>query len=359
MLERYVRGQIAKQTFPGLSLLVACGDDVLFEGRFGRLALQPRPEPLEAGALYDLASLTKPLVTAFLAAHFVERKEWRLSDHARRFLPGFPLAVTLEQLLTHSAGFTPWYPFYLYRPQDDLGQMLLAVDTLPGRRVAYSDVGYILLRHLLERVSGIGFRELAASVLFAPLRLRQTFLGVVPPPLKRHCAPTEAGNRHEREMAAGGHAEASARFRWRRELIRGETHDANSFYAGGSAGNAGLFASARDLRTLAREFHPATATLLRPETVSLFWQDRTPGDGQRRTIGFQLNSACGASCGPALPPAAIGHSGFTGTSLWLEPDPPRLWIVLSNRVHPRVRKTNFNVVRRRLHVLLKRELGLE
>ena len=103
----------------------------------------------------------------------------------RRFIPGFPLAVTLEQLLTHSAGFKPWYPFYLYRPQDDLEQMVMAVDSLPGSRVEYSDVGYILLRHLLERVSGAAFQELAAQRdLHARSGLRDTFIGV-PPALKR------------------------------------------------------------------------------------------------------------------------------------------------------------------------------
>jgi CubicO group peptidase (beta-lactamase class C family) len=356
MLERYVAAQLEKKTFPGISLLVAAGGDVLYERDFGLRAVQPRQEPLAPGTIYDLASLTKPLVTALLVAHFLEKKQWRLEDAPRRFLPGFPLAVSLEQLLTHSAGFKPWHPFYLYRPQDDLRQMVLAVDELPGRRVAYSDVGYILLRHLLEKIAGTPFAELAAQVLFAPLRLRRTFLRV-PDRLKGLCAPTEAGNRFEREMARAEHAAAAARFSWRTEVIRGDAHDANSFYAGGSAGNAGLFSTAREVLVLAREFHPATATLLRPETVSLFWQDRTPWACQRRTLGFQLNVSAGTSGGRALPAGAIGHSGFTGTSLWLEATPQRQWVLLSNRVHPRAGRANFNIVRRRLHQLLKQELG--
>ncbi len=355
MLERYVREQIAKKTFPGISILVASGGDILFERGFGNRAIQPQVEPIEPGTLYDLASLTKPLVTAFLTAYLVERKQWRLDDAPCRFLPGFPLAVTLEQLLTHSAGFKPWHPFYLYRPEDDLEQMILAIDALPGKRVVYSDVGYILLRHLLERVSGTAFPALAAQVIFAPLGLRETFL-CVPTALKRRCAPTEAGNRYERRLSAAEHAEAAARFPWRTGMIRGDAHDANSFYAGGSAGNSGLFSTPREVLALARELHPATATLLLPETVALFWQDRTPWGPQKRTLAFQLNSGPGVSGGSALPPSAVGHSGFTGTSLWMEDSPPRQWILLSNRVHPAVRKTNFNIVRRKLHALLKREL---
>jgi CubicO group peptidase (beta-lactamase class C family) len=357
MLETYIRRQIENKVFPGISILVASKGEILFNRRFGCLASWPESEPLAADALYDLASLTKPLVTAFLAVYFIEKRQWRLEDAPRRFIPGFPLAITLEQLLTHSAGLKPWYPFYLYRPQDDLEQMVMAVDSLPGSGVEYSDVGYILLRHLLERVSGTDFRRLAAQLIFEPLGLRSTFLGV-PPGLKARCAPTEIGNRYERGLARADHEPAAAGFSWRRELIRGEVHDANSFYGGGSAGNAGLFSSAREVFALSREFFPETATLLEADSVDLFWKDRTPGDPQRRTIGFQLNSSPGASGGPALSPAAIGHSGFTGTSLWLEAEKRRQWIVLSNRVHPRVRRTHFNAVRRRLHQLLKLELKL-
>lgn len=357
MLERAIRELIAKKTFPGVSVLVAAAGDVLYERGFGNCAVEPREEPLQPGTIYDLASLTKPLVTAFLAAWMIERKQWRLEDAPRRFLPGFPLAVTLEQLLTHSAGFKPWHPFYLYRPQHDLEQMVLAVDSLPGKRVVYSDVGYILLRHLLERTAGSSIQELARAVIFRPLGLRDAFLGVAEGREER-CAPTEAGNRYERTLAAAEHGAAAARFPWRTTMIRGETHDANSFYAGGSAGNAGLFASARDLFRLGREFFPSSATLLQGETVSLFWKNFTSWDAHGRTIGFQLNSSPHACGGSALSDSAIGHSGFTGTSLWFEAKGERQWILLSNRVHPRVKKANFNIVRRKLHRLLKRELGL-
>jgi CubicO group peptidase (beta-lactamase class C family) len=358
MLDTFVAGLIRKKTFPGVSLLVAEGEDVLIERQFGSKATWPGDEPIAPHTIFDLASLTKPLVTAFLAAHFIEKGQWRLEDSVRRFFPGFPLPLTVEQLLTHSAGFRPWHPFYLYRPQGDLEQAAAFTDTAAaGQRVVYSDVGYILLRHLLEKVSGVVFLELVARVIIEPLRLRDTFMKVPPAAVER-CAPTEVGNRHEMRMCRAEHARAAGRFSWRAGVIRGETHDANSFYAGGSAGNAGLFASARDLFRLGREFFPASATLLRGETVSLFWRNRTPWDAHGRTLGFQLNSSPGASGGSALLPTAIGHSGFTGTSLWLEAERERQWIVLSNRIHPRVRRADFNAVRRRLHQQLKLELGL-
>jgi CubicO group peptidase (beta-lactamase class C family) len=358
MLEAYIRQLIEKRAFPGICLLVAGEGEILYDRCFGCRALLPRREPLAPGTLYDLASLTKPLVTAFLAVYMVERKQWRLEDDVRRFFPDFPLPVTLEQLLTHSAGFKPWHPFFLYRPLDDLAQAArLAGTAHAGARVVYSDVGYILLRHLLEKVSGSGFQELAAAVIFDELGLRDTFLRV-PPEARARCAPTEEGNAYERAMAGEEHAEAAARFPWRTGLIRGDVHDANSFYSGGSAGNAGLFSSARELFAISREFFPETATLLAAESVALFWRNRTPWSAEGRTIGFQVNSSPRTSAGGALSPDAIGHSGFTGTSLWLEAEGRRQWILLSNRVHPRVKKSNFNAVRRKLHRLLKLELGL-
>ncbi|MCX6557127.1 MAG: serine hydrolase [Candidatus Aminicenantes bacterium] len=358
MLERFISCQIEKKRFPGLTLLVAEKGRVLLERRFGCLAVWPEPEALDQAALYDLASLTKPLVTAFLAVHMLEKKQWRLEDEARRFFPALPAAITLEHLLSHSAGFVPWHPFYLYRPLSDLEQLAaLKSIAAPGTRVVYSDVGYILLRHVLEKTAGLEFKEMAAEIVFNPLQLQNTFF-LVPESAKVRCAPTEIGNIYERNMCRPEHEEAAACFSWRTRLLRGEVHDANSFYSNGSAGNAGLFASARDLFSLSREFFPETATLLRAESLELFWQNRTPWSALHRSLGFKLNSSRPTSGGSALSPKAIGHSGFTGTSLWLEPETQRQWIILSNRIHPRVRKIDFDVTRRKLHQLLKNELNL-
>jgi CubicO group peptidase (beta-lactamase class C family) len=308
--------------------------------------------------LYDLASLTKPLVTAFLAVYLLEKKQWRLQDEVRRFIPNFPLPITLEQLLTHSAGLPAWHPFYLYRPLSDLAQIsALKNIAASGVQVLYSDIGYILLRLLLEKISGREFKKMAFEVIFEPLKLQDTFF-LVPDPEKARCAPTEIGNLYERSMCRSEHEEAAACFSWRTRLLQGEVHDANSFYSNGSAGNAGLFANARDLFVLSREFFPQTATLLKSDSIRFFWQNRTPWSDLHRSIGFKLNSSKPTSAGSAISKQAIGHSGFTGTSLWLEPETQRQWIILTNRIHPRVKKMNFDAIRRKMHKLLKSELGL-
>lgn len=357
MLEPYIRQQIEKKNFPGISILAAGGGKILYDRHFGLKAVWPEPEPLPGDTLYDLASLTKPLVTAFLAVYLLEKNQWQLGDEVRRFFPAFPLHINLEQLLTHSAGLLSWHPFYLYRPLDDLAQIAALKNmTAPGTQVRYSDVGYILLRRLLEKVSGVGFQELAQSVIFNRLKLRDTFF-LVPEGKKSRCAPTEIGNGFERGMCGAEHEAAAACFPWRRGLIHGEVHDANSFYSGGSAGNAGLFSCARDLFKMSLEFFPQTATLLKADSIRLFWQNRTSWSVLHRSIGFKLNSSRPTSGGSALSRQAIGHNGFTGTSLWLEPETQRQWIILSNRIHPRVKKINFDALRRKLHGLLTLELN--
>jgi CubicO group peptidase (beta-lactamase class C family) len=359
MLEQFICGQIEKKAFPGLSILVAERGHILLERHFGCKAIWPEPEPLAEDTLYDLASLTKPLVTAFLAVYLLEKKQWQLGDEVKRFFPAFPLPITLEQLLTHNAGLLPWYPFYLYRSLGDLAQIAALKNVAePGTKVVYSDVGYILLRLLLEKTTGLEFQKMAAAIIFKPLKLHDTFF-LVPDAEKTRCAPTEIGNRYERNMCRADHEDAAVRFPWRTHLLCGEVHDANSYYAGGSAGNAGLFAGARDLFRLSREFFPQTATLLKADSISLFWQNRTPWSVLHRSLGFKLNSSRPTSGGSVLSKLAIGHNGFTGTSLWLEPETQRQWIILSNRIHPRVKKINFDAIRRKLHQLLEIELDLQ
>ncbi|HSQ35785.1 MAG TPA: serine hydrolase domain-containing protein [Candidatus Binatia bacterium] len=358
MLDRFIRGQIEKKVFPGLSVLVGERGRILSERCYGWSAVWPEAEPVTQNTLYDLASLTKPLVTAFLAVQQLQKKQWRLEDPLKRFFPALPAAITLEHVLTHSSGLPAWHPFYLYRPLGDLEQIVaLKQRAAPGAEVIYSDVGYILLRHLLEKTVGCDFKRLAAEVIFEPLQLQNTFF-LVPDPEKPRCAPTEVGNAFERAMCRSEHDAAAAVVRWRRGLLRGEVHDANSFYSGGSAGNAGLFSGLRDLFTLSLEFFPETATLLPADAIGYFWQNRTPWSAVHRSLGFKLNSSRPTSGGRALSKQAIGHNGFTGTSLWLEPETQRQWIILSNRIHPRVKKTDFDVTRRKLHQLLKNELGL-
>jgi CubicO group peptidase (beta-lactamase class C family) len=261
-------------------------------------------------------------------------------------------------LLTHTSGLPEWHPFYLYHPTGRIG--LDAFKQLPpayppGKKVLYSCVGYMLLCSILEKVAGLELERLAADVLFRPLGLANTFLAV-PESRRDGCAPTEMGNAYEKRMGQRFDRYAAARYPWRTAVIRGQTHDVNSFHQGGFAGNAGLFADVRDVWRLALEFFPESATIIDRRSIELFWMNFTPRFRTHRSIGFKLNSSFVTSGGPALARDAIGHNGFTGTSLWLEKASGRIWILLANRIHPRVPAGAFDPVRRRLHHLLRREL---
>ncbi len=360
--EVFIESLIKKGIIPGISLLVGKGEDIILKKHFGYKSLVPRQEPLEEDTLYDLASLTKPLVTALLTLYLVEKEKGiALDTPVKKIIPGFPFEMQLVHLLTHTAGFPAWYPFYLYMDcRDYLTQMKpLPLTSRPGKKVNYTCVGYILLYFIIEKVTTISFKEFARQIIIEPLGLKNTFLSV-PVDLKASVAPTEKGNLYEKQLAEKKHKEASGRFHWREEMIRGEVNDCNSWYLGGTAGNAGLFSTAEEVFKMTREFFPSTAAILTPESVQHFWKNLTPFKKSHRTVGFKSNSSFITSGGRALSPKAIGHSGFTGTSLWLEPEDKGngyTFILLTNRIHPVVANINFNKIRRKLHRLIIKELG--
>ncbi len=192
------------------------------------MSLVPEESPLAPDTIYDLASLTKPLVTAFVLLKLLERGEVALGDRVPRFLPEYPYPLTLESLLAHTSGLPAWAPLYLI-DSDYLAAIGQFSPRPPvGGRVVYSCLGYILLTLVIERITGRSLADLAGDWLFAPLGLRRTFLAV-PAGLRREVAPTERGNRHERSLAeAGGWRQQAEAFPWRQGVICGETHDGNS-----------------------------------------------------------------------------------------------------------------------------------
>jgi len=348
---------IRRGVFPGLAVVAGKDDRILIEKYRGNRALEPDIEPLTRETLFDVASLTKPLITAFMAALFIQSGDMRPDDPVRRFLPAFPHpSMTLSHLATHTSGLPAWYPLYLdSRPYRET-LLTMPLESAPGRRVNYSCPGYILLRFILESVSGGTFVKAAEELILQPLRLKDALLRI-PAERRRDCAPTEKGNHWERRLA-GRYVPAAEvdRFDWRTGIIRGETHDGNAHYLGGCAGNAGLFATARAVFRLSGEFLSGTAGLLRPETLALLQRNMTPGKLSHRSFGFKLNSTPLTSAGRRLSAGAFGHNGFTGTSLWVDPDSGMRYILLSNRVHPHVWDMNFNRIRRQLHKALVRRL---
>ncbi len=300
---------------------------------------------------YDLASLTKPLVTALLAVLAEQRGLWDLEDPAGRWVPelrGSPYAqASLVALGSHRAGLPAWFPLYA-RARDIEGYLRVIATLPPGcppGLECYSDLGYIVLGAALERAAGVRLDELFRDWIQRPLGLSAT--GYLERRSQRAVAATERGNRYERKLAA----EEGRGYRFRTAMIRGEVHDVNAHRLGGVAGHAGLFGTAGEVARLAREILRPTVLPLALESRRLLLEPRAPQGAH--TFGFVLARASRAARG-VLPDDAPGHTGFTGTSLWIDPPAARIYVLLTNRVHPRVQAADFQLVRRAFHRLAAR-----
>ncbi len=305
------------------------------------------------GLLYDLASLTKPLATAtllLLARRDGIGLDTRLGELLGELADSPWAAVTLEQCATHTAGFPAWAPLYAGggEPRASYLEALarLEPEAPPGRRVLYSCPGYVALGLALERSAGAGFDELFAAMVSEPLELDGELC--FSPPAGTAVAAgesawfVEAALLAERGVAAAP-PEALA------DAV--SCDDGNARGLGGAAGNAGLFGTAAAAARLAAEYLPGGGELLTAEEAAAATRCATEGLDQARGLGWQLASTPGCSAGPSLPAAAFGHTGFTGTSVWVDPERRQVLVLLGNRLHPWGRTRDLHPLRRRFHTL--------
>jgi CubicO group peptidase (beta-lactamase class C family) len=336
----YLRAEVDSGAFPGAVLAV---------GRHGRLALVAPvghygvddPRPVDVGTLYDIASLTKVVGLTTACMLLVDSGQLDLDARIARYVPEFrgPLKdrVTVRHLLTHSAGLLADLP--LYDSTASRTTALAAVDTTtlvapPGTRYQYSDLSAILLMQAVERVTGEPFDRFLAERVFGPLGM----------PATRFLPPASA-----RDRIAPSEHDTVFRHRW----LRGEVHDESAARLGGVSGNAGLFSNALDLSRFAALLLNGgawdTLQLVRAETVAEFTTRQNIPPGSTRALGWDTPSDSGySSAGEKLSRRSFGHTGFTGTSMWMDPDRDLFIVLLSNHVHPTRGKTA--IFRVRAHV---------
>ena len=356
-LSTLLQTQIDAGEFPSAVYLVAERDEIVFADALGYSVVEPYRIANTFGTIYDLASLTKPLVTALLCARRIELGELTLDSPVSHYLAEFDRTdkqtITIRQLLTHTSGLPAWRPLYLLA-QDDPERAADAIAKLdleykPGTRVVYSDLGFIALGILLERQAGHPLPQMAKQEIFELLKLEHTFFNPELA-LQTGIAACETGNAYETDMCkqtgAGEYKNS------RQRLIWGEVHDGNAYFLGGVAGHAGLFSTARETFELARQFLPDFTRLLKPETCSMFRENMTAGLEEARSVGWQLAASRDSTAGTDLPPDSFGHNGFTGASVWIDPEHRRIFILLTNRTHARkLPFANINAVRRQFHSL--------
>lgn len=315
-IDRAVHGALEAGAAPGCVVVLGRSDGVVFRRAYGARAIEPEREPMSADTVFDLASLTKAVATTSALMWLVEHERVELDARASRYLPelrgGGRERITVRHLLTHTAGLPPVDPLSGYEGERDavLGRILRTpLEAPPGARARYSDLGFIILGALVERVSGETLDRFAREHVFAPLAMNDTHYAPSSAMIDR-VAPTERAARR------GG------------IMVRGVVHDPRAYRLGGVAGNAGLFSSADDLSRFARmllgEGALEDTRLFRPETVRAMRARQPAVD---RALGWDMGHA-------TLSAAAFGHGGFTGTSLWMDPELDLFVLLLSNRVHP-------------------------
>jgi serine-type D-Ala-D-Ala carboxypeptidase len=349
----YLQSHVDAGDFPGAVFLVSEGDRVLAEGALGLAVVRPERIPVSNTTLYDLASLTKPLAGSVLAARLSRQGRLSFDDPVVRHLPewvqdGPASRITLLDLLTHRSGLPAWRPLYVHasgRKEYLESLKTLPLDRPPGERVVYSDPGYILLGLALERAGGSPLDRLLAAEVTGPLELAD-LLYRPSGDMRRSVAATEAGNRTERLLAG---KEGDGYNGWRADVAWGDVHDLNARALGGVSAHAGLFGTARALNRVAREVLGPGTGFLDDRERELMRHNLTKGLGEDRSLGFLLASSPGASAGSALSSRSFGHTGFTGTSLWIDPEARRIYVLLTNRVHPEPREIDMNVIRRGFH----------
>jgi uncharacterized protein YbbC (DUF1343 family)/CubicO group peptidase (beta-lactamase class C family) len=333
-IDEVIAADMAEKKLPGAVVVVGQGDAVFFRKVYGQRAVQPAAEPMTPDTIFDMASLTKVVATTTAVMMLVEDGRIRLTDPVAQYIPEFAkygkARVNVRHLLTHMSGL---------RPDVDLGDPWVGYDEAirlateevltapPDAQFVYSDIGFFLLAEIVARVSGQPFDQFAETRIFQPLGMVDTSF-TPDPSLRERIAPTEVCTPYG-WPCAGPDA----------QMLRGTVHDPTARRMGGVAGHAGLFSTAADLtrfaRMLLRGGELDGVRVLSPLTVARMISPSTPSDvAAVRGLGWDMDSSFSSNRGELLPLGSFGHTGFTGTSIWIDPATKTFVIFLSSRLHP-------------------------
>jgi CubicO group peptidase (beta-lactamase class C family) len=372
-ISNFLQTRIEAKDFPSAVYLVAEKGEIVLQDALGFAVVEPEKIEAKTDTIYDLASLTKPLVTGLLCAKLIEDGEINLSDKISRYFAEFETnekrEITIENLLTHTSGFQAWKPFYLFRdnslitkadylgsPDERINKFVLEeIAKTPlknsiNEQVIYSDFNFLLLGFLVESVYQKDLYNISGLEIITRLGLTRTFVGGLDT-LRKEIAASEKGNEYERQICIEQGFDTS-KYAWREHQIWGEVHDGNCYFMNGVSGHAGLFSTVEETFKIARQFLAEETILLKPETCNLFRTNFTKGYNEARSIAFQLAETKDSTASEFLAKDSFGHLGFAGTSLWIEPETERILILLTNRTHAReLPFVNINSVRRKFHEL--------
>jgi beta-N-acetylhexosaminidase len=323
-VDSLIEAAIAARAFPGGQLVVGTTEGVLHARAYGHLTYDSAAAPVTLETIYDVASVSKVVATTTIVMRLVEEGRLDLDAPVARYVPDFAANgkadVRVRNLLLHNAGLAAWRPYYTFiRDARALRDTVLAerLEYIPGTRTVYSDLGMITLAEVITRITGERLDTLARRWIFDPLAMHATMYTPADS-LRERIAPTEVDTI------------------WRRRLVHGDVHDETAALMGGVTGHAGLFSTAPDLARFARMILTGGAVdgtrIVRAETIDAFTRRAHPGT--TRALGWDTKSSMGSSAGRYFSSHAFGHTGFTGTSIWIDPETGIYVLLLTNRVHP-------------------------
>lgn len=334
--------------------------DRLLLAALGSRRTSPTSLPMLPATIFDLASLTKVCATSLLAARLVERGWIRWDTRVAELLPGFRHSgIELRHLLSHTAGYPAWRPLwkdlvesFAPRPLHRVGiasrreamrerVFRVELEAAPGERALYSDLSFLLLGFALEEASGMSLDRAVRDLVWGPMGISGF----------HYHATLKRPERDIRDEVA-----ATELSPWHHVVLQGQVHDENCWAMGGIGGHAGVFGRAADVLKLARALFKG---FLSPRVLRQMWSRVPEPPGCERTLGWDTPSGGTPSCGHRFSPGSVGHLGFTGTSLWIDPDAGLAVTLLSNRVHPSRENIGIRQLRPRFHDAIREDLLAE
>jgi CubicO group peptidase (beta-lactamase class C family) len=350
---------LEQKVYPGAVLLVAQKGEIVFFHAVGHRSVIPKMLPMEKDTIFDLASLTKPLATTLAVMKLVEDAVLDLDAPISSLIQPFAwqdkAEITPRLLLNHTSGLADWKPLYLNliklppeerKPTARRLIMEGPLSGVPKTASLYSDLGFMLLEWIIEIASGRDFSSFLDAALYRPLGLKTLYLDTI----DRGPASTTRGSYAATEDCP-----------WRKEILQGHVHDENAYALGGHSGHAGLFGTAFDVFTLTTmvlsAYHGDGTALIKQDIARTFLSRQGIVPNSTWALGWDTPSEGDSSSGKYFSSSSVGHTGFTGTSVWIDLKRMVTVVFLTNRVHPSRSNQGIKGFRPELHNLIMRELG--
>lgn len=338
-VDHIVNNAIENKAFPGAVVLIWKDGKTIYEKAFGNYTYDPESQRVNSQTIYDLASLTKVIATTTATMICYDRNLFSLDDKIVRYIPEFGTNgkenITIKNLLLHNSGLPAWKKFYGRNLSSDdvIKEIYLSeLEYKTGKKTVYSDLGFVTLGKIIEKVTRKSLDVFCIDEIFTLLKMNSTFFNPIDSE-KKLCAPTETDNY------------------WRIKTLQGEIHDETSAMLNGVAGHAGLFSTASDISklmsVLINKGKFEQKQFIKQSTVELF--TKRYSIESTRALGWDTKSDSGSSAGKYFSKSSFGHTGFTGTSVWADPERNLFVVFLTNRVYPTRENTKILKVRPQLH----------